>query len=136
MEVKVTIAFDDASLDVLSELHKVINHFNINFAKPELEKKEETKKIETLQVTKHVETVTNEEISNEAETKPEVKEEKKKKEPKKKAVTIENVRAALNAKAKKDGFDKAIEIIKDLGAENVNELKAEFYEKCIELCQA
>lgn len=88
------------------------------------------------------ETPTSEEISNEpvpkptAETKPEVKEEKKKKEPKKKAVTIEAVRAALNAKAKKDGFDKALEIVKDLGAENVNQLDPQFYEKCIELCQA
>lgn len=134
MEVKVTIAFDNAGLEVLSKLHKVIDDFNINFAAPELNKKP--------QVTKPIKNVTNGEVTNEPEletpmeTKPEIKEEKKKKEPKKKAVTIEAVRAALNAKAKKDGFDKALEIVKDLGAENVNELKAEFYEKCIELCQA
>ena len=61
----------------------------------------------------------------------EPKVEKKKKEKK---ITIEMVRAALNAKAKKDGFAAALDIVKDCGADNVTELQEQFYARAIELC--
>lgn len=75
-----------------------------------------------------------------AEAAPEVQAEVKAEEPKvekkkkEKKITIEMVRAALNAKAKKDGFAAALDIVKDCGADNVTELQEQFYARAIELC--
>jgi hypothetical protein len=76
------------------------------------------------------------EVEAEVVAAPEVKAEEPKPEKKKKEkkITIEMVRAALNAKAKKDGFAAALDIVKDCGADNVTELQEQFYARAIELC--